>query len=131
MGTKSVKPSGKEEVDAYMSKLEHPYKAEIEQLRGIILNASSEMAERIKWNAPSFYMHKDFAAFNLRQRSFLQVVFVFYDGFIYDDATFLQGAWIDRRVAAFNSMDDVLSKQSAIEAFVHEWIKSIKKTANI
>jgi len=37
-----------------MSGLEHSRKAEIEELRRVILDASSELVEHIKWNAPSY-----------------------------------------------------------------------------
>lgn len=37
-----------------MTNLNHPYKAEIERLREIILGASSKIEEDIKWKCPTF-----------------------------------------------------------------------------
>ena len=46
-------------VDEYMSQLEHSRKDEIEELRRVILEASPELVEHIKWNAPSYQIDGD------------------------------------------------------------------------
>lgn len=46
-------------VDEYMSQLEHSRKDEIEGLRRVILEASPELVEHIKWNAPSYQVDGD------------------------------------------------------------------------
>ena len=46
-------------VDEYMSGLEHSRKDEIEELRRVILEASPELVEHIKWNAPSYQIDGD------------------------------------------------------------------------
>lgn len=117
------KLTGKEAVDAYMEALEHPFKAEIEAVRQIILAANPKMEERIKWNAPSFYFDKDFAAFNPRTRDFAQLVMVFHDGaMVQDRMGLLEGDYKDRRLASFHSMEDVLAKKEALEKVVNLWI---------
>ncbi len=59
---KSVKNSaGANEVDAFMQKLDHLLKAEIEAARAIILGANPEISEGIKWNSPSFRVKEYFA----------------------------------------------------------------------
>ena len=117
------KLTGKEAVDAYMKVLDHPFKAEIEAVRQIILSANPKMQERIKWNAPSFYFDKDFAAFNPRTRDFAQLVMVFHDGaMIQDRMGLLEGDYKDRRLASFHSMEDVLAKKEALEKAVNLWI---------
>lgn len=127
MAIKKVKLSGKDEVDQFIANLDHPYKNEIIRLRSIIINASNKLAERVKWNAPSFYYVKDLAAFNLRAKDYVQIIFVFYDGNMIDDPTLLQGEWKDRREARFYGLNDIESKKVALEKFVVTWIELIDK----
>ncbi|WP_433414340.1 hypothetical protein ACQP1V_33825 [Microtetraspora malaysiensis] len=42
------------EVDRFITALEHPLKAGIEQLRSAILASNADISEHVKWNAPSF-----------------------------------------------------------------------------
>jgi uncharacterized protein YdhG (YjbR/CyaY superfamily) len=48
------------EVNAFIKQLDHPLKAEIEAVRAII-KSNHKIAERVKWNAPSFF-YKDYLA---------------------------------------------------------------------
>lgn len=114
---------GKEVVDAYMRDLDHPFKAEIEAVRRIILGASDKLAERIKWNAPSFYYKEDFGAFNLRANEFAHLILLFPGGAGMDDRTgLLEGKHKDRREAKFHGMDDVKSKQGSLQKLVKRWV---------
>jgi len=118
------KLSGTEAVDAYMCRLQHPQKAEIEAVRVIVLNADSKVAERVKWNAPSFYYRDDIAAFNPRAKGFVQLVFVFHRGKMIDDRfDLLEGAYKDRRLARFVDMNDVRAKENALQCVVRRWIE--------
>jgi len=119
--------SGKAEVDEYMLQLTHPYKQEVELLRAIIANTNPLLMERVKWNSPSFYYLKDFAAFNLRAKGYVQIIFIFYDGNMIEDASLLLGSWKDRREARFYGMDDIAAKRQALEQFVNNWITLINK----
>ena len=108
MSPKKTVVSKMESPDSLMQASEHPFKPEIEELRIIIKNASSKIAERIKWNAPSYFYIKDMAAFNLHQEKFVQIIFIFYNGtMINDSGDLLEGKWKDRREARFYSMDDL------------------------
>jgi uncharacterized protein YdhG (YjbR/CyaY superfamily) len=49
------------EVDAFMAKLDHPFKAEVQAVREIIKGVNPHITEQIKWNAPSF-SYKDYLA---------------------------------------------------------------------
>jgi len=68
-------PSGTDTVDAFMAKLKHPLKAEIEAVRRIIRAASPAITEEIKWNAPAFRTTESFATVNLRATERLQLIF--------------------------------------------------------
>ena len=120
-GTKRLNNTGT--VNEYMAKLEHPLKAEIEEVRMIIRNANSKIAERIKWNAPSFYYNLDMAAFNPRSKAFVQLIFVFYNGnMIHESSGLLEGDWKDRRQAKFYDMKDIRAKESTLHKVVNDWI---------
>jgi len=41
-------------VDTFMAALDHPYKAEVQAVREIILGVHDGITEQVKWNAPSF-----------------------------------------------------------------------------
>lgn len=118
--------SDTEKVNEYMKHLEHPFKAEIEAVRQIILGANLKMKERIKWNAPSFYYNKaDLAAFHPRETKFVHLVMVFPKGIVEDESGLLQGNYKDRRMAYFYDMNDVLSKKEALEKVVNRWVELI------
>ena len=118
------KLSGTEAVDDYMKKLQHPQKAEIEAVRAIILKADRRVAERVKWNAPSFYYRDDIAAFNPRAKRFVQLVFVFHRGKMIDDRfDLLEGDYKDRRLARFINMNDVRAKENSLQSVVRRWIE--------
>ncbi len=109
-------------VDQYMTTFEHPFKAEIEVVRGIILKTDSRITEGIKWNAPNFYYKGDMAVFTPHIKD--HVLMVFPNGIIINDDTgLLEGDYIDRRMAHFYSMEDILAKQGALEKVVRRWIE--------
>ncbi|UPT67080.1 MAG: DUF1801 domain-containing protein [Sphingobacteriales bacterium JAD_PAG50586_3] len=111
--------------DELMAVTDHPLKAEVEALRIIIKNANSKIAERVKWNAPSYYYIEDMAAFNLRQTKFVQLILIFPKGLLKDDYGILLGDWKDRREARFTDMADVKAKKEALEKVVNDWIDLI------
>ena len=51
----------------FLQELDHPLKKEIEAVRKIILGASPEIREGIKWNSPSFRTNEYFATLNLHK----------------------------------------------------------------
>ena len=116
-----------ETVQEYLARFNHPMKAEIETLRSIILNASDKIAERVKWNAPSFYYKNyDMAAFHVRPEDYVHIVFVFHNGtMIHESDGLLEGDYKDRRMAKFYSMDDIKAKQPALEKIVKKWVKLV------
>lgn len=117
-------PEGKDIVDAYMRDVDHPFKAEMEAVRKIILAAGPQLSERIKWNAPSFYFKDDFAAFNPRASEYVHLIVLFPGGAGMDEhGSLLEGKHKDRREAKFFGMDDVVAKKSALERLVRRWVE--------
>jgi hypothetical protein len=111
-----------EEVDAFMDKLDHPLKAEVEAVRDIIKNVHSDITEQIKWNAPSFSYKGYMVTFNLWAKQHVHLVF--HNGAILsNESGLLEGDYPARRMAYFSGMDDVGSKRSALEGAVREWVR--------
>ncbi|HYP86829.1 MAG TPA: DUF1801 domain-containing protein [Polyangiaceae bacterium] len=111
-------------VDAYMRDVEHPFKAEMQAIRQIILGASPKISERIKWNAPSFYYKEDLGAFNPRATEFAHLILLFPDGAGMDgDTGLLEGNHKDRREAKFRSMNEVSAKKGALVDLVRRWVE--------
>jgi hypothetical protein len=116
-------PDGKAVVEAYLRDLDHPFKQEIEAVRAIILGASDKLAERIKWNAPSFHYKEDLGAFNPRATEYAHLILLFPGGGGMDDTSgLLEGNHKDRREAKFHSLDDVKAKRAALEKLVKRWV---------
>lgn len=117
-------PDGTTVVEAYLRDMDHPFKAEIEAVRRIILEASPKISERIKWNAPSFFYKDDLGAFNPRATEYAHLILLFPGGKGMDDASgLLEGNHRDRREVKFYSLDDVSSKRRALEKLVKAWVE--------
>jgi hypothetical protein len=115
--------SDKAVVDAYMRDLDHPFKAEIEAVRAIILGASPKVSERIKWNAPSFFYKEDLGAFHPRATEFAYLVLLFPGGAgVPAKSSLLEGKAKDRREAKFHSLEDIETKKLALEKLVKAWV---------
>jgi hypothetical protein len=121
------------DVTAFMARLEHPRKAEIEALRTIIRGADRRIREAVKWNAPSFCLEEHFATFKLRPTNTVQVVF--HTGakvrpnataFAIDDpAGLLTWAAKDRCVATLDDLSDIEARKGAVVAIVRQWIAQL------
>ena len=86
------KISKSEELSNYLNALSHPLAAVVNQLRSIISQSSNQLAEEIKWNAPSFYYTgplppsnpKDYTkyvvVFNLSRTDCVRLIFLKADG---------------------------------------------------
>ncbi len=100
-------------VNAYMLKLEHPLKNEIDAVRSIIKLSSTKIKERIKWNAPSFFTNADLVTFN--HRNIKQVHLVFHhEAIINIHSEWLLGDYKDRRMMYFADMNDITRKQKVL-----------------
>ena len=56
-----------EQVTQYIQDSKHPLKGVMQALREIILGVDPEIAEHIKWNAPSFYYNGQMAGFDAKE----------------------------------------------------------------
>ena len=108
-------------VDEYMAALDHPFKAEVQVVRDIILGDDPRITEQVKWNAPSFSFEGYLATFSLHITKHL--LLIFHNGAILDPQDgLLQGDYPDRRMVYFTGLGDVEAKRTALERAIREWI---------
>lgn len=100
-------------VNAYLEKLEHPLKNEIEAVRAIIKASSSDIKERIKWNAPSFFTNVDLVTFHPRNQKQVHLVF-HHEAIVNIHSEWLLGDYKDRRMMYFDDMNDITKKQKVL-----------------
>ena len=88
----------------YMNALNHPLKKEVEGVRKIIKMVNSDIGERIKWNAPSYYFrNQDLVTFNLRAKAHVHLVF-HHPAIVKIKSSILEGDYRDRRMTYFKNM---------------------------
>lgn len=126
------KAKGRQAVEDFLMNLEHPFSAEIEEVRKIVLSANKELTEHIKWNAPSFAINgEDRITFNLQGKGFFRLVFhcgaKVRDGksdarLIEDTTGLLEWAASDRAIAKFTDMEDVKRKKDVLVRVTNMWL---------
>lgn len=108
-------------VDDYMSSLDYPLKAEVEELRTIIKNVDSRLTERIKWNAPSYFIQDDLLTFNLHLTKQIRLV-LHHPAIVNIQSGLLEGNYTDRRLMYFSSMEEITAKKAELERILKEYI---------
>jgi hypothetical protein len=120
-------------VRAFLRDLRHPLKDEIETVRKLVLGASPEISEAIKWNSISFRTTDFFATVHLRSKD--GVALVFHRGAKVKKATALDIAdpenmirWLaaDRCLVTLGDAKQIRAKRSAFVALVRKWITYVR-----
>jgi uncharacterized protein YdhG (YjbR/CyaY superfamily) len=112
-----------EQVDEFMQRLDHPFKAEVEMVREIIKNVNKDIAEQIKWNAPSFsYKGESLVTFNLWEKK--RIHLIFHNAMISKvKSKLLEGDFDHRRMAYFADASDIQANRKALEKALKDLIK--------
>ena len=120
-------PNQMEQVDEFMDKLDHPFKAEVEMVREIIKNVNRDITEQIKWKAPTFsYEGEYLVTFNLWEKG--RIHLVFHNPMISKvKSELLEGDYDHRRMAYFIDKKDIETKKAALEKALKDLIKLQKK----
>lgn len=122
---KTAKPSDAEQVSAYMHALDHPLKTEIEAVRSIIKKANTQVSERIKWNAPSYYFGAtDLVTFNHRMSNKVHLVF-HHVAIVQISSPLLEGDYKDRRMMYFSNMKEVTMHKKELERIINEYVSIV------
>ena len=126
-----------ETVNEYIQRLDHPLKPAIEVIRAMLLSASPEIGEEIKWNSPGFYAgdsSRHFATVNINLRTARDsVLIIFHQGAkvkdksqpgpaINDPGGLLEWLGKERCAAKFHDVKEVRAKKSALQDIVRQWI---------
>jgi hypothetical protein len=108
-------------VDEFMAASGHPFKAEVQAVREIMLGVNEGITEEVKWNAPSFSYKGYMVTFNLWERNRIHLVW-HNAAIMQDEFGLLEGDYKDRRMMYFADMADVEAKRPALEGYVRQWI---------
>ena len=113
--------AGKDEVDAWFAKTDHPLESSIQRVRQVILETDARVDECIKWQSPTFMFEGNIASFNPRAKK--HVSLMFHQG-AKIPGTFdgLEGGGDTARYMKFESEDDVDAKADALRSVVSAWI---------
>ena len=119
----------------YLDSLRHPLKPAVVALRRIILDASPQIHEGIKWNAPSFRTDDDFATMNFGGRGAprLRVVLhvgakarsVVLRGKVSDPERLVEWLADDRGIVTFEDEAQLSARAAAFKALIREWIQRL------
>jgi len=125
---KAIDPMlGTKKVDEFMEGLDHPLKAEVQTVRDIIKNVNKDIAEEIRWNAPSFSYNGEYlVTFNLWEKEHIHLVF--HNPEISKvKSKLLEGDYDHRRMAHLFDKDEINAKRPALEKVLKDLIKLQKK----
>jgi uncharacterized protein YdhG (YjbR/CyaY superfamily) len=109
-----------EEVNAFLKELDHPLKAEIEAVRAII-KLNRKIAERVKWNAPSFFYTDDLATIHVKSKQHVHLIF-HHPAIVKIKSAFLEGDYKDRRMMYFENMNEVKARKKELTKIIKELV---------
>lgn len=112
-----------DKVDEFLRELNHPLTVEIEAVRSIIKSVNKDIAEEVKWKAPSFnYKGEYLVTFNLWETK--RIHLVFHNPKISKvKSSILEGDYADRRMAYFADMKDIKAKRALLVKVLKDLIK--------
>lgn len=127
MKKSTTKVDNTEQVDEFMSQLDHPLKTEVQMIREIIKGVNRDITEQIKWKAPSFsYKGEYLVTFNLRDQQ--KIHLVFHNPEIAKvNSKLLEGHYEDRRMTYFADEQDIKAKKPELEKALTDLIRLQKK----
>lgn len=119
------------EVSLFLDDLHHPLRNEIEELRGIILDASELLAENFKWNGPNNSIQEE-DRITLKIQPPKQLQLIFHRGakkltqpvkrLIQTESKLLTWKENDRAVAPFKNLEQIEEASSELKSIVKDWV---------
>ena len=114
-----------DKVDEFLRELNHPLTAEIEAVRSIIKGVNKDIAEEVKWKAPSFnYKGEYLVTFNLWETKRIHLVF-HNPQIVKVKSELLEGNYENRRMMYLADMKDIKAKKAKFEKILKDLIKLI------
>jgi hypothetical protein len=123
--TNALTPNNTEAVDAFMAKLVHPLKNEMELVRFIVKNANDQIKEQVKWNAPSFFYKEDLVTFNPRMQNAVHLVF-HHPNITRIKSPLLEGDYKDRRMMYLHNKEEVLANKNTLQEIMQRLVEMIE-----
>ncbi len=125
-----------DEVTAFLNEQHHPFSAEIEQLRRVILIANDKLTENIKWNGPNYCIENEYRITMRIHPPKEEAQLIFHCGakvkeqpkgrLVKDDAGILLWKENNRAIATFKSAQDIELNQVALSKIINEWLSAAK-----
>lgn len=121
------KLSDAEQVEKYLKGSDPKWKEAITLIRKTIKSADTRIAERIKWNAPSYHIsEQDMVTFGPPKRD--KLLLVFHHPYIVKiKSALLEGEYKDRRLVSFPSTGAVKKNKTELTRLVKELVKGIER----
>jgi len=123
------------EVTVFLDGLKHPFRAEIELLRNLILQANSNLIENIKWNSPNYcFENKDRITMRINPPKQIQLIFhcgakvqeLPKDKLIKENFDMLFWKANDRAVATFNNEQAIINGKDDLVQIINKWLAVTK-----
>ena len=103
--------------DEYVDKLDPPLKEIVNELRKIVTNYSSDIKEEIKWNVPTYSIHKNICSIMAHKE---HVNFQIFRGAHIRDAQKLEGTGKDMRHLKLYAVGEV--EEASVEKYLKQAI---------
>ena len=123
------------DVTKFLDELNHPLRAEIEELRQIILNSINGLTENVKWNGPN-YCFEEQDRVTMRIQPPKQIQLIFHrgakkiiqpkDNLIDDKSGLLIWKENDRALVTFKNSDEIKKAESNLVKIINSWINAAK-----
>jgi uncharacterized protein YdhG (YjbR/CyaY superfamily) len=110
-----------DDVNTFLQELDHPLKAEIEAVRAII-KSNKKIAERIKWNAPSFFYTDDLATIHVKAKQHVHLIF-HHPAIVKIKSPLLEGDYKDRRMMYFENIGEVKARKKELTRIIKELVE--------
>lgn len=122
-----------EEVTEFLNSLDHQLKDEIEILRKIILSASKDIRENIKWKGPNYTAHEeDRITMKIHPPNQIQLIFHLGakkreqpdDKIIPSHDRLLAWRGNDRAIASFKDKAAIENAKNELQIIIREWVRA-------
>lgn len=120
------KPTDEEQVKAWLDKQAPEIKKLTNAVRKIIKTAGSRLAERIKWNAPSYYYKEDVVTFGPYRNGMILLIF-HHPLIVKIKSPLLEGNYKDRRIVYLKDAAAIRTAKKELERIIKEHIQLLDK----
>jgi len=123
------------EADTLVAMLHHPLQEEINLVRTMVKGADQRISERIKWNAPSYYLdlpsidstkqrQVDFLTMHVKNTRLVHLIF-HHPAIVLIESPLLEGNYKDRRMIYLDDKAAIQENHEAIVSIIRNLILTI------